>query len=106
VLLGDVIADLQEESVAAETILRIGDLALLTELRRRAEESGAALGEYTIWAVRIYADNAPPDEWTTLIGLLERAEDPGATCLNRALGFVLSSVGPPEDASPRINEHG
>lgn len=98
-LLGDIFANLQKENVAAETILRVGDLALLAELRERAAENNVTLGYYARWAFRTYADNAPPDECTTLIGLLDRADDPGAVCLNRALGYVLACVEPSGNAA-------
>jgi hypothetical protein len=90
VLLGDVIRQLEDEVFATETILRFADLGLLKRLQERAAESGVSLGTYATWAVRTYADNAPPDEWTSLIGVLGRAEDPGAACLRRALAHVLA----------------
>jgi hypothetical protein len=93
VLLGDLIVRLSEETAAAEALLGIGDLGLLAEMRARAEENGVTLGTYAAWAVRVYADNAPPDEWTTLIGVLGRAEDPGGACLKRAFAYVLAGSG-------------
>jgi len=99
VLLGDVIAQFEDEVFVTETVLRVADLGLLARLQQRAAESGVPLGDYAVWAVRTYADNAPADEWTTLIGLLERAEDPGATCLRRALCFVLAAAEPVESVS-------
>ena len=91
-LLGDVIARLTDETTAAETILGLGDLGLLAEMRVRAEESGVALGVYAAWAVRVYADNASSEEWTTLIGAVGCSDDPGVTCLRRAFVYVLASV--------------
>ncbi len=93
-LLGDVIAGLEDEAVAAETVLRLGDLGLLAALQRQADESGVALGAYAAWSVRVYADNAPADEWTTLLGVMGRAEDPGAAYLQRAFSYVLGSSAP------------
>jgi len=89
-LLGDLIARLTDAPTAAEAILGIGDIGLLAEMRARAEENDVTLGAYAAWAVRVYADNASSDEWTTLIGVLGRAEDPGAACLRRAFAYVLS----------------
>lgn len=87
-LLGDIIARLTDEASAVEALLSLGDLGLLAEMQTRAEAQGVTVGAYAAWAVRIYADNAPSDEWTTLMGALGRSEDPGATCLRRAFAFV------------------
>jgi hypothetical protein len=94
VLLGDIIARLTDETTATETILGLGDISLLTEMRLHAEDNRLALGDYASWAVRTYADNAPPDEWTTLIGALGRSDDPGGVCLRRALSYVLDRASP------------
>jgi hypothetical protein len=98
-LLGDVIARLTDETVAAEAILGLGDLGLLAEMQARADENGVALGAYAAWAVRVYADSASSEEWTTLIGAISRSDDPGVTCLGRAFAYVLAAEdGSGEDA--------
>ena len=98
-LLGDVFRRLEDEDFATETMLRIGDLGLLAHLRECAADNAVSIGDYALWAVRSYADNAPPDEWTTLLGILDQADDPGAACLERALGYILAAEGSPERAS-------
>ncbi len=91
-LLGDIIARLEDETIATETIVRLDDLGLIAEMTTRAADAGLSLGGYATWAVRHYADNAPDDEWTQLIGVLGRAEDPGAVCLKRAFTYVLAAA--------------
>jgi len=91
-LLGDVIARLEDETVVAGTLVRLSDAALVAEMTTRAADAGLSLGRYAAWAVRHYADAAGDDEWTHLVGLLGRAEDPGAACLERAFTYVLSRV--------------
>jgi len=83
-LLGDLLGSFDDETVAAETILRVGDLALIAAMRRQADALGLSLGSYASMLVRRYADSASDEEWTTLIGQMGRAEDPGAICLKRA----------------------
>lgn len=95
-LLCDVIRQLEDESILTETVLRMGNLGLLTRLRERAAENDLSIGRYASWAVRTYADNAPPDEWMTLLGVLGRTDDPGAACLRRVLAHVLTAEGAPE----------
>ncbi|MEX2319590.1 MAG: hypothetical protein WD626_07030 [Bauldia sp.] len=99
-LLGDVIRQLEDETIATETVLRIGDLGLLAEMEASAEEAGVSLGTFAAWAIRQYADNAAADEWTTLMGALDRSEDPGVTCLQRAFGYVLAGQVAPPEAGP------
>jgi len=91
-LLGDVIARLEDETIATETLVRLGDVGLVAEMTTRAADAGLSLGRYATWAVRHYADTAPDDEWTQLIGTLGRSEDPGAACLKRAFAYVLATV--------------
>jgi hypothetical protein len=91
-ILGDVIARLEDETVAAEMLLRLDDLGLVAEMTRRAADAGVPLGRYATWAVRHYADSAPDDEWTQLIGVLGRTDDPGVACLKRTFAYVLATV--------------
>ncbi|AMN41532.1 hypothetical protein [Rhodoplanes sp. Z2-YC6860] len=88
-LLGDVLARFDDEALAAETILHIGDLSLISKLREQADATGEPLGAYAASAMRRYAADASDEEWVTLMGLLGRAEDPGAVCLQRAFAYVL-----------------
>jgi len=91
-LLGDVIARLEDEAVAAETLMRFDDVALLAAITARAAEAGLSLGRYATWAVRHYADTAPAEEWTQLLGALGSADDPGEVCLKRAFAYALAST--------------
>jgi hypothetical protein len=99
VLLGEVIRQLEDEVFVTETVLRISDLGLLTRLRQRAADNAVSIGDYAVWAVRGYADNAPSEEWTTLLGILGQADDPGLACLRRALAYVLAAESSPKDTS-------
>jgi hypothetical protein len=38
--------------------------------------------------VQRYAATATDEEWVTLMGLLNRSPDPGATCLQRAFAYA------------------
>lgn len=91
-LLGDVLARFNDDSVAAETILRLDDLALAARMTKEAEAQGRSLGEFAASSVRHYAAHAPDEEWITLMGALGRADDPGAVCMKRAFAFVLSEA--------------
>lgn len=88
-LLGDVLSRFDDETVAAETIWRLDDLALAARLRERADAEGQSLGAFAAGAVRRFAAEASDEQWVTLMGALARAEDPGAVCLRHAFGHVL-----------------
>jgi hypothetical protein len=88
-LLSDLIAGLNDDGVAAEVALRLGDVVMLRTLQARAEEEGVTLGAYAGSAVRRYADAAGDDEWVSLLGALARTEDPGAVFLKRSLAFAM-----------------
>ena len=89
-LLGDLLNQFEDEGVAAETILRVGDLAMIATMTRNAEALGLSLGAYASQAVRQYADHASDEEWTTLIGQMGRTDDPGAVCLKRAFAQLVA----------------
>ena len=83
-MLGDILARLNDETIAVETILGAGDLTLLTAARERAAAEGLDLAACVTQTVRRYTHEASDEEWMTLIGLMNRANDPGAICLRRA----------------------
>ena len=87
-LLGDLLSRFTDESLAAEAILSLADLGLLTALRQRAEADGLELGTFAALAVQRYAEEASDEEWVTLMGAMDRSTDPGLTCLKRALVYA------------------
>jgi hypothetical protein len=89
-LLGDLLSRFTDESIAAETIVGLGDLPLMARLSAQAEAEGLSLGAYAAGAMRRYASEASEEEWVTLMGMLRRAQDPGATCLHRALAHAVA----------------
>jgi hypothetical protein len=91
-LLGDLLSRFDDENIAQEAVLALGDLALIARLREAADADGTAFGSFAAGAVRRYAAEATDEEWTTLMGVLSRAADPGSACLRRALAHVLGSA--------------
>ena len=88
-LLGDIVAQFSNGGVTEEAVLGLSDFALLAELRAQAEASGSDLGTYAAAAVNRYASEAPDEEWVSLMGAMNRAQDPGSAYLERALAFAL-----------------
>lgn len=88
-LLGDVISQFSNGGVTEEVVLGLSDLVLLAELRAQAEANGCDLGTYAAAAVNRYASEASDEEWVSLMGAMNRAQDPGSAYLERALAFML-----------------
>ena len=103
-LLGDLIARFKEESIAEETILGFADLTLLADLRAHAEASGLDLGSFAAAAACRYAAEASHEEWTTLMGAMRRARDPGASYLERALAYAMRENSSTEVTTAEIPE--
>jgi hypothetical protein len=83
-LLGDILARLSDETAAVEAILRSGDLTLLAAAKEQADADGLDLGTCVTQTVQRYTHEASDEEWVTLMGMLNRSSNPGATCLKRA----------------------
>ncbi|UCI22911.1 hypothetical protein FJ970_31535 (plasmid) [Mesorhizobium sp. B2-1-8] len=66
--------------------------ALLTRLAAAAAASGRLPGEIVGSAVRNFLDTASDDHWTQLIGLMNRAEDPGLAAMRAILEKSLPAV--------------
>jgi hypothetical protein len=96
-LLGDLIAQLQDEAVVSETLLSLGDLALASRFAAIAAASNVSVGELAAQKIGRFVSTASDEDWLTLIGQMSRAENPGQVFLRRA----LSNAGRPcETGSP------
>ncbi len=84
-ILGDLLAQLQDESEAAELIVGLGELSLLATVRESAEAVGVDLATYVRCAVQRYAIEASGEEWVSAMGVLSRASNPGMAFFKRAL---------------------
>ena len=89
-MFGDLLARLPDETAAVETLLQLGDLTLLETARGKATAEGLDLAACVTQTVQRYAATASDEEWITLMGMLNRSQDPGATCLKRAFAYAQS----------------
>ena len=92
-MLGDMLAGLNDNSTAAELILGLDDLQLLAGIRARAETEGVDLAGFAREAVQRYTAQASDEEWITLMGQMGRSADPARICLRRAFEFTLRHSG-------------
>lgn len=92
-LLGDLIGRLDDDTVVAETLMALDDLALVQRARNAAAAADLDLGAFVAATVRRYVNQAPADEWTTLMGSIDRSSDPGSALIRRSLAFILDHDG-------------
>jgi hypothetical protein len=88
--LADLIDHLESEEDAGNALMAIGDLVLFAQvvaMGKRFDESPAA---YTAGAVARFAAGASDEDWLTLIGALERAQEPRQAFLLQALKWALT----------------
>ncbi|ACB24574.1 MULTISPECIES: hypothetical protein [Methylobacterium] len=95
-LLGDIIARLDDEAVADETLVRLGDLVLLGRVQEAAAVEGETAGEFAARAVRLFSVSASEEDWVSMIGVMGQTTEPGMACLRRMVEFALR----PQVASP------
>ncbi len=91
--IGDLTARFEDEAVAAETLMALGDVALLADISAAAAQRSLTLGEFASVAVEQFARGATNEDWLMLIGRLARAEDPGAVFLHEILSAALGASG-------------
>src|SRR5262249_37838331 len=95
-VLGKLITSLDDPQVVVKLMAAVGDPDLLARLMGAAEASGRSPAEIVASAVRQFADTASDDLWTQLIGLMNRAEDPGIAALKAILVKCLPENGKTE----------
>jgi hypothetical protein len=88
-LLGEQIARLEDETVAAELLLGLGDLTLTTRVSAAASRDGLSPGAFIAESVGRFVQGASDEDWLTLIGLMSRSDNPGEVFLLRVLNAML-----------------
>lgn len=92
-LLGTLLTKLDDEAVAAEAMLAIGDLVLLAEVERERANHGESMGEYVAGATRRFSNAASDEDWLRVMTAIEKAEDPAASCLSIMVRWSLARDG-------------
>ena len=96
-LLGEIIRDLTDEARAAQSLIAIGDIAMLARVRTLAEANDESAGAYAAGAVASFAGSAGDDAWLALMTTIERAQDPGKACLCAMIEWALREDGTTAD---------
>ena len=94
-MLGRLIASLDDPTVAAGLVAALDDPALLGRMAAVAHATGQSEAALVASAVRSFVDTASDDLWTQLIGIMNRAGDPGLA----AMRAILMKAFPPLEAA-------
>lgn len=88
-LLGDIIARLDDETIAMQALAGLGDLPLLLRVETAAAEEGLTPGAFAAQAVTVFSNRASDEDWVSLIGAMGQTSDPGQACLRKMVEFAL-----------------
>lgn len=91
-LLGDLIAKIQDPAFAEEALMALDDLPLMCRLAEAAAEKGVTASVFATRAIGRFIDNATDEDWLTLVGLMSRADNPGQVFLRRILTGALGPL--------------
>jgi hypothetical protein len=92
-MLGDIIASLEDPKAAMAVIAAFEEPALVARLTAAADASGRSSADIVGSAVRNFIDTASDDLWTQLIGIMNRAQDPGLAAMRAILEKTLPDIG-------------
>lgn len=88
-MLGNLIASLDDPKAAMAVIAALDEPALAARLTAAADASSCSPADIVGSAVRNFVDTASDDLWTQLIGIMNRAQDPGLAAMRAILEKAL-----------------
>jgi len=89
-LLGDLIARVQDPAFATEALLALDDLALMARINSESARNGLEPGEFISQSVARFVNGASDEEWLAMIGALVQAENPGRAFLHLVLSKAIA----------------
>jgi hypothetical protein len=98
-LLGTIMNELQDETLAFSTLLSLGDLVLIAQVESARLPHGETVGGYVSGAAQRFANGGSDEDWLALTAALERSRSPAATCLETMVRWSLARDLEPTPAS-------
>jgi hypothetical protein len=98
IMLGALIASLDDPKVAERLLGALDSPVLSRRLGEAAAREGAVVAQVMASAVRYFLETASEDHWVQLIGIMNRAEDPGLAAIRAILAKALPEL--PADPRP------
>ena len=90
-LLGDLISQLGDKTVALETLVSFEDLSLMLRVEEAASARNVSAGEFAAAAVGLFSSEASDEDWVSLIGAMGKTVHPGRICLKTMIEFAMRS---------------
>ncbi|MBN9282181.1 MAG: hypothetical protein J0H37_08015 [Hyphomicrobium denitrificans] len=88
-MLGKLIDSLDDPVVAMNLVAALADPELEARLANAAEAEGRPTADVVATIVRNFLNAASDDHWVQLIGIMNRAKDPGLAALRAILASEL-----------------
>jgi hypothetical protein len=89
-LLGTIMNELRDETVAAAALMQLGDVVLVAEVDTAREPHDESIGEYVSGAAQRFAHKASDEDWLALMTALERSDNPAVTCLTTMVKWSVA----------------
>ncbi len=89
---GRLIDALDDPDVALHLLAALEQPALSARLAAAAEEAGRSAADIVASAVRGFLDTASDDHWLQLVGIMNRARDPGLAAVRAILDKALPAA--------------
>lgn len=89
-ILGTLLARLENESDATNAIAALGDIVLFAEIAETGGRFDETPGQYLAGAASRFIAAAQDEEWLGLIAAVEQASDPGKAALTRIVRWALA----------------
>lgn len=89
--LGTLLSRFEDETVVAETLLAMDDLALMARVRAAADREGSDVALWASDAVGRFVASAADEQWLGLMSGCARAPDPGLAALRLMLESELNA---------------
>jgi hypothetical protein len=99
-MLGSILARLDDEATLQEALAGLDDVVLLARLRSAADVAGEPLGSFASAMVGHFVQQADDDQWLALLTAANRADNPAAGALRRILLAALPVEGDRAEAVP------
>ena len=88
-LLGDLLAEIEQASAAGSAVALLDDLVLVARVNEAAARQSMQAEAYIVAAVHRFEREANDADWTTLIGAATGSDNPGSACLRRMVMRAL-----------------
>jgi len=92
-MFGQLIAELDNPSVASGLAAALNQPALMARLARAAAAEARSAADVMASTVRGFLEVASDDDWLQLIGIMNRAQDPSLAALRAILDKALPAGG-------------